>query len=214
MPSRSRWLVGSSSKQEIGVTDKLTGQGDPFPPAAGEDADLLRRVLEPDLAERDADLRVALVLFEIEVRGRFEDGILDRLVAVERRLLRQEADARLAEPGDLAGIGRLQPREDAEQRRLAGPVGTDQADPLAVADIDRDVGEQGARARTTSSGPGSSEGHSCANRLFDPRPAQQPIAGVEDDRLAGRDRRLRLLEIDTHLVAVSGVTVAALGVEA
>ena len=42
---------------------------------------------------------------------------------------------------DRAGIGRLQPGEDLQQRRLAGAVGSDQADPFLGADFERDPGQ-------------------------------------------------------------------------
>jgi hypothetical protein len=45
-----------------------------------------------------------------------------------------------------ARIGRLDAGEDAQQRRLAGPIRPDQADPVAVMNPEREVGEQRRRA--------------------------------------------------------------------
>ena len=43
---------------------------------------------------------------------------------------------------DLAGVGLVLPGEDAQQRRLAGPVGADEPDPLAGVELERHVLEQ------------------------------------------------------------------------
>ena len=60
--------------------------------------------------------------------------------------LRQQAEARAGVQRDLAGVGFVQPGEDAQQRRLAGPVGADEPDPLAGVDLELDALEQRRRA--------------------------------------------------------------------
>ena len=78
-------------------------------------------------------------------RGELEQHLADRaLVGADADVLRHV--------GERADVGvalqRLQaPGEDPQQRRLADAVGTDQADVLAAADLEGDVGEQHVAAR-------------------------------------------------------------------
>src|SRR5690606_3991263 len=51
-----------------------------------------------------------------------------------------------AHAGDAAAVGLLRAREEAQERGLAGPVGADDADAVAVVQAERDVVEQGAGA--------------------------------------------------------------------
>src|SRR5262249_61350882 len=62
-----------------------------------------------------------------------------RLAGPRLRLLRQVAD--LAPADHLPAVGRLQPREDAEEGRLADPVRADDADAVARRDDQRDAVE-------------------------------------------------------------------------
>jgi hypothetical protein len=60
----------------------------------------------------------------------------DRELAVERRLLWDPPDLS-TRARDRAGVGALRPREDREERRLAGAVGADHRDQLAAPGLDR-----------------------------------------------------------------------------
>ncbi len=57
-------------------------------------------------------------------------------------LLRQVADGHAARPAHLSGVGLLHPRQDPAEGRLAGAVGADQADALALGDPPGDVAEE------------------------------------------------------------------------
>ena len=57
-------------------------------------------------------------------------------------LLRQVADRRRARAAHLPAVGLLQPGQDATERGLAGAVGTDETDALAVGDAPADVAEE------------------------------------------------------------------------
>ena len=61
-------------------------------------------------------------------------------------LLRQVADGRSLRDADLAAVRLDLPGDDAQQRRLAGPVRADQTDPLARDDGPVDVTEHDLRA--------------------------------------------------------------------
>ena len=86
------------------------------------------------------ELRQKLLCFRLEVpdmlvafiimQDRLEDGIL----RVEGRGLREETDLELTAHRHTALIRLLEPRNDAEQRRLAGAVHADQRDLLALID--------------------------------------------------------------------------------
>ena len=74
---------------------------------------------------------------------------LDHRAGRERgHVLRQVADAGAAPPGERAGVGRHLACQDAEQGRLAGAVGAEQADPVVRADreagaVEEDLGPVG-----------------------------------------------------------------------
>ena len=59
--------------------------------------------------------------------------------------------AEVAVDPDRAGVARLVAGDEAQQRRLADAVGADERHPVAVADVERDVVEQG---RPTGAAPG------------------------------------------------------------
>ena len=50
-----------------------------------------------------------------------------------------------AVPPDRAAVGRVEPREELGERRLAGPVLADERDDLAGVDLERHVDERGLR---------------------------------------------------------------------
>jgi len=60
----------------------------------------------------------------------------DGLLRIEINRLADERVVQVAGAGDAAGIGRLGARDEPEQRRLAGTVAPDDADPLALADAE------------------------------------------------------------------------------
>ena len=70
---------------------------------------------------------------------------LDADAALQRRDVAQRIEA---EHRDAAGVGHAQPLDALHRRRLAGAVGTDQAEDLAVPDVDRDVGQRRHRSVT------------------------------------------------------------------
>jgi hypothetical protein len=131
-----------------------------------------------------------------------EDVLLDGEFAEDRRLLRQVADAAPralihrhprdvgpVEP-DRAGRGRDEARDHVERGRLAGAVGAEQADDLALAQLERDVVHHVALAvrlhepvrREDASRPHRPLGEGrCAARLH------RMLAGEPEERLhAGR----------------------------
>ena len=124
--SRSRSLVGSSSKQHVGTLAQGEHQLQPPALAARQQAD--RRALgvrvEPEALEEAGVLPVG----QARRTGH-------RLVDVQRRI---EVDAALRERAEGDGgadvarpLRRPQrPGDDLEQRRLAGPVRPDDAEPL------------------------------------------------------------------------------------
>ena len=65
---------------------------------------------------------------------------------VERHVLLQARHAQSGLPDHVAGVGRERALEDLEQRRLAGAVAAEQAEPLAVVDLEIH-GVQQRRAR-------------------------------------------------------------------
>jgi hypothetical protein len=56
-----------------------------------------------------------------------------------RELVRTHARDRLTTPGESSGVGRHEPTDDVEQRRLARAVGADDAEHLASLDLQRDL---------------------------------------------------------------------------
>ena len=71
-----------------------------------------------------------------------EHGLADRVGVVELVALLEEADEQSALLGDPAAVRLLEPGEHAQQGRLAVAVATDDADPLALGDAERDVVEE------------------------------------------------------------------------
>ena len=63
--------------------------------------------------------------------------------------------------GPGAGVGLLEAGEDAQQRGLAGPVGADQPDALAGAQVEGQVGEQRPWAEALGHALGRSTTRSC-----------------------------------------------------
>ena len=72
-----------------------------------------------------------------------EDGAAGQQVVA----LVQHGDPHAAGAGDAAVVGLLHAGQDAQQRGLAGAVGADDADALAVVEPEGDLVEEGARAQ-------------------------------------------------------------------
>src|SRR5690606_7463248 len=63
----------------------------------------------------------------------------DRAGGVQLRLLRHVGHAHAAGVDHAAAVGLGGPGDEAQQRRLAAAVGTDDADPVAAVDAERDL---------------------------------------------------------------------------
>ena len=95
----------------------------------------------PGALERGGDL-LQLLLDGAGLRKRLPHLLDQRQAAAQFGILLQEAQAAAAMPG-AARVGRVQPRDDAQQRGLAGPVWPNQPHPLAVAHGQADLVQDG-----------------------------------------------------------------------
>ena len=153
-------------QQHVGHGDERLRQRDALLGAAGQLADRARAV-EVQLRQRGLDallpvpgverLDARLQGIEIVARrmrlvalaqlARFGDALADRVehrgAGREQRLLRHVADAQALRLLQQAVVELLEPGDDLEQRRLAGAVAADQADPLARFERQRGAVEQG-----------------------------------------------------------------------
>ncbi|OPZ04886.1 MAG: hypothetical protein BWZ08_02600 [candidate division BRC1 bacterium ADurb.BinA292] len=84
-----------------------------------------------------------IVVDQLAERGIGEDAVQNRAPRREAGILRHQADAQVLAPGDLAGVGGLEPGENAQQGGLARAVGADDADAVALVDAEGEIGEQG-----------------------------------------------------------------------
>jgi hypothetical protein len=147
--------------QHVGVVDERGGDVEAPLHAAAERLRLVAGAVgEADEGERGVDAlaeqRAAQAVEgaeQLQVRRRAE-------VLVDRELLRHDADAalgrvrvlverqarRAAADEDLAAVGADQAAQHRHGRRLAGAVRPEQADDLAGADVERQVGDDGAVA--------------------------------------------------------------------
>ena len=107
-------------------------------------------VQRPAFQRGDAMLQFLVAFRVMRQRFKFRNQIEHRLRAVadvfehvlrriEHEILRQVADDEFAPPGDVAAVGRLQPGEDAEERRLAAAIAPDQPDAVALVNGQRRV---------------------------------------------------------------------------
>jgi hypothetical protein len=140
---------GLVEEQQLGLAHERAREGDALLPAAREPGD--RRALarggaaQVEPREQLVDARLLLPA----VRARWQAGahrLADRGAGRERRHLRQVRDAQSGPSGDGARVGAELAREDAEERRLAGAVGADEADAIAVGEREAHALEEGARA--------------------------------------------------------------------
>ncbi len=148
--------------QQVGVRDHGAAHGHaPFlaagkrlnAPVAGGTIQVRHRrlnapVQRPAFQRGDAMLQFLVAFRVVRQRFKFRDQIEHVLRAVadvfehilrriEHEILRQVADDQFAPPGDIAAVGRLQPGEDAKERRLAAAVAPDQPDAVALVDGER-----------------------------------------------------------------------------
>ncbi len=84
------------------------------------------------------------LVLEVDERGQARFGDLDqRLLGLEFDLLTQQAHADSRSDEKLAVVGLITAGKDLHERGLAGAVGADQADPLAGADFEFQIVEDG-----------------------------------------------------------------------
>ena len=82
------------------------------------------------------------LVLQVDQRGEPRlDDLDQRLAGLEVGLLPQQADPDSRPDEELTVIGLFQAGQDLDQRGLAGAVGPDQADPLAGANLERQLGE-------------------------------------------------------------------------
>ena len=131
-------------QERLGIADDRAGERDALPLAARE---LLRAAVQqmPDLEElRDVAHRPSpLGLLDVTEPERVGDVLRDGHVRVERVALEHHRDVAVArlQPRDvalaqqhLAAVGELEPREDAERRRLAAAGWAEHDEECAVGD--------------------------------------------------------------------------------
>ena len=164
-------------QEHVEAREQNRGQPGPSRLASGQRPRLLlERDGEPELGARRAGARLEIGAAECQEpleRRRVGVGAPVGGVALDRRLrvgdarppgqvgeqrlsgtavvlLRQVADGeRSGRPLDASLVRLVEPREQAEQRRLAGPVGADEPEPRARAERQVDVVENGAGAERT-----------------------------------------------------------------
>ena len=166
-PSASRWLVGSSSSRTSRVLEQRRGQQRAGLLAAREApqravagsrwsiaeaaADLLRaRLGRPGAGGLGALERVRVGVEVVRARGARRAPRRPRRAAswssvVERRVAAPPAagSRRVRWSGDRAAVGLLAAGEQAQQRRLAGAVGADEAGAVAGVEGQRQPFEEG-----------------------------------------------------------------------
>ena len=118
-----------------------------------------------DAAERAlehlADPAVARPL----VIGKTADHLLpDRPRRIEGVELAEQADAQIRRPRHPPCIGLVETCDQREERRLAGAVRSDDADPLAGGDPERDIGEDGVSTEALPQALDAHELSRCCHR--------------------------------------------------
>ena len=124
--------------QEVGLAQQRAGENDALQLAARQLAELLIAHVAASTWPRMSPTRSALSLAAEHQEAL--DRHRDDGVAVEA--LRHVADAQILAPVHRAAVGLFEPEQHTHQRRLAGAVGTDQRDDLALADVEIDIDEQ------------------------------------------------------------------------
>jgi hypothetical protein len=125
---------------------------------------------------------------ELDVLERARDSPPDDTV-------RRRAQQALAVEGDLSGVRPVEPRDQVEERRLAGAVRSDQPGDLAGVDRERDVVDRHHPAETAADVFDREEGHRAtlrrqavsfrAQRLLIPWGRTSVVVGLSGDRRCG-----------------------------
>ena len=134
-------MVGSSSSSRSGSPDERARQQHAAAPAAGQRRDAGAGG-EVESREHLLHARLALPLVVAEVAEAFGHHIEHRTRVLEQHVLREAADAQRRLPPDAAAVGLQLAADDAEQRRLAGAVATDDADTFARLNLQARVVQQ------------------------------------------------------------------------
>ena len=207
--SRSRWLVGSSSSSTSGTATSACASATRFfvPPdrspmrARAVEVELRQGRLDallpvPGVERLDAGLQrvevdaFGMLLVALAHVARLGDAFADRVEharrRVEHRLLRHVADAQALGQLQQAVVELLEAGDDLQQRRLAGAVAADEAEPLAGLERERRAVEQrDVAVREMGVGDGE-DGHAIGSD------EKQRDAGSSSRRAARRRRTGRL----------------------
>ena len=137
--SRSRWFVGSSSTRKLCCRSISFEQAEPIALSARKHP---RRPVDEIRAEAEcAQVGAHLLLVQRAVHA--PDLVEERRrIADEFQFLIEVAEVDVGPQSHRAGIGGQFPRQDLEQRRLAGAVRADDADLVAAREIQVEVREQ------------------------------------------------------------------------
>src|SRR5205823_1024031 len=135
-------------QQQVGPAGEFACQGQTLAPAAREDIHRLVRVAEARLTQRDGSAGPTLMILDQLVLNRGKHYLSGALSRGKDIVLWDIAEADVAAQRTAAGIWALQAGQQPQQRGLAGAVGADQADALAGAKVQRQVGEQRPMAVT------------------------------------------------------------------
>ncbi len=127
-------------QQDVEVGQQRSSERDPAALPSGESGD---RAVEVETDEQVADDLARLRIRRPLVLGALsDDDVADGRGLVEVVVLTDHAPVQPAVVSEPAVVGRLQAGQDAQQRRLAVTVATDDADPVAVLDPEAHVAQQ------------------------------------------------------------------------
>ena len=146
MPGKSRWFVGSSSNSRSGRRTSSRARDSRLRQPPEQNVGRLVGVAEADLREGDGGAGLAFVVFEMIVGEGGEEHVADGLAGGENVVLGEVAEAGGAAQRTDAGVGLLASGQQAQEGRFAGAVRPDEADALAGAEVEGQVGEQRPRA--------------------------------------------------------------------
>ena len=135
-------IGGLVEEKDFRGGDERFGDGEALAPASGEGLRLGLEVFETGAAEGFMQARVALQGGNAGVGQRGLDDLGHGEAGSEDGFLRNIGEGGALAQGDLAGVGRDQAGEDAQQGGFAGAVGTDESNAVAVIDSEGDVAEE------------------------------------------------------------------------
>ncbi len=139
---------GFVEKQHVGFFGEGDGDGQALPPSARQGAGFGGGIVEAHARNDFRDLDFGFVAL---VRGG-GDYFAHGSVGVEAGILLDHGEAHAFAGGDGAVVGRHVAAEDAEEGGLPCPVGSDDAEALAVVEAEGDIREYGARAKGFADG--------------------------------------------------------------